>query len=63
MEGIQLLQLVVWKYVTCEKNCPLDKAIEDTSPSGHRHISRKARGLKGMFQKEIMGVEEIVSHR
>lgn len=46
MEAIQLFQRLIWKYVTCEKNCPLDKAEEDTSPSGNRHISRKARGWK-----------------
>lgn len=44
MEGNQFLQPVVWNYVTSEKNCPLDQAVEDTSPSGHIHISRKARG-------------------
>lgn len=44
MEGIQFLQLVAWNYVTSEKNGPLDQALEDTSPSGHIHISRKARG-------------------
>ena len=48
MEAIQLFQLLTWKYVTCEKNCPLDKAVEDTSPSGYRHISGKARGERNV---------------
>lgn len=52
MEGIQVPQLLTWKYVPCEKNCPPEKAVEDTSPSGYRRKSGKARGREKCSKKE-----------